>query len=77
MAGSTVFVTNKSQAVRLPKAVAFPENVREVDVLAVGHARLIVPRGRRWDDFFVDGPHVSGDFLDDRSQPPSEHREDL
>ena len=33
MTSSTVFTSNRSQAVRLPKAVAFPEDVQHVDSL--------------------------------------------
>jgi antitoxin VapB len=34
MTKSTVFTSNRSQAVRLPKAVAFPEGVHQVDILS-------------------------------------------
>src|SRR4030081_1298881 len=50
MTSSTVFTSNRSQAVRLPKAVAFPADVHHVDILKIGRSRLIVPQGRRWDD---------------------------
>lgn len=76
-ARSTVFTTNRSQAVRLPKGVAFPENVHQVDVLKVGHSRIIVPHGRRWDDLFLNGPRASDDFMSDREQPAAEEREPL
>lgn len=52
MPRSTVFKSNRSQAVRLPKAVAFPEDVHQVEIVKLGQARLITPVGRRWDDFF-------------------------
>ena len=55
MARSTVFISNRSQAVRLPKAVAFPEGVHRVEVIRLGNSRLITPVGRRWDEFFVNG----------------------
>ncbi len=67
--------SNRSQAVRLPKAVAFPADVHQVDVLKVGHSRVIVPRGRRWDDLFLHGPRASDDFLSEREQPATEERE--
>ena len=75
MARSTVFVSDRSQAVRLPKAVAFPEGVHQVDVIRLGSARLITPVGRRWDEFFVNGPQVSDDFMNERDQPSAEERE--
>jgi len=77
MASSTVFTSNRSQAVRLPKAVAFPDDVHQVDILRIGHSRVIVPKGRRWDDWFLNGPGVSADFMIDREQPAAEEREPL
>jgi antitoxin VapB len=74
---STVFLSNRSQAVRLPKAVAFPEGVHKVEIIKLGHSRLISPVGQRWDDFFLHGPRVSEDFMCDREQPPPEDREPL
>jgi antitoxin VapB len=76
MIRSTIFTSNGSQAVRLPKAVAFPEGVHEVEIIKVGHGRLIVPAGKRWDDFF-DGPGASDDFMSERSEPEAEEREPL
>jgi antitoxin VapB len=77
MARSTVFRTNRSQAVRLPKAVAFPEGVHQVEIIKVGHSRLVSPVGRRWDEFFVNGPRASEDFMSERGQPSLEKRESL
>lgn len=77
MASSTIFTTNRSQAVRLPKAVAFPDDVHQVDIVKIGQGRLIVPKGKRWDDLFQNGPRVSADFLAEREQPTYEDREPL
>jgi antitoxin VapB len=77
MARSTVFTTNRSQAVRLPKAVAFPEGVHQVEIIKIGHSRLISPAGQRWDDLFAAGPRVSDDFMSERVQPASDKREPL
>jgi len=77
MANSTVFMSNRSQAVRLPKAVAFPEDVHQVDILKIGRGRLIVPQGKRWDDLFQHGPRVGADFMLEREQPAAEQREPL
>lgn len=75
MTTSTVFLSNRSQAVRLPKAVAFPDDVHQVDILKVGGSRVIVPHGKRWDDLFAAGQLASEDFLSDRDQPMGEERE--
>jgi antitoxin VapB len=52
MTRTTVFPTNRSQAVRLPKDVAFPAEVREVTILRDGPRRIIVPADSVWDEFF-------------------------
>ncbi|MEE7094297.1 toxin-antitoxin system antitoxin VapB [Escherichia coli O10] len=71
---TTVFLSNRSQAVRLPKAVALPEDVKKVDVIAVGRTRIITPAGESWDSWF-DGGSVSADFMNDREQPAVQERE--
>jgi antitoxin VapB len=75
MTRTTLFTSNRSQAVRLPKAVAFPEGTHQVEVLKIGDSRLITPVGKRWDDFFLHGPRASEDFMEDRPQPPTDERE--
>lgn len=76
MENSTVFKSNKSQAVRLPKAVALPDDVKRVDIIKLGNARLITPEGEGWDTWF-DGPGVSEDFMPKREQPAPQEREEL
>lgn len=76
MEQSTVFKTNKSQAVRLPKPVALPDSVKKVDIIKLGNARLITPAGQSWTSWF-DGPGVSDDFMSEREQPTSQEREPL
>ncbi len=71
MTRTTVFQSNRSQAVRLPKDVAFPESVREVAILRDGARRVIVPANALWDDFF-DAPGID---LGDRAQPDAQRRE--
>lgn len=74
MEQTTVFKSNRSQAVRLPKAVALPEDVKRVDVVAVGRTRIIAPAGEIWDSWF-DGSGVSDDFMAEREQPAVQERE--
>lgn len=71
-----VFKSNKSQAVRLPKAVALPESVKEVRIIAIGNKRIITPAAESWDDWF-DNPQVTDDFMNDREQPEDQLRESL
>jgi antitoxin VapB len=74
MEQSTLFKSNRSQAVRLPKAVALPEDIKRVDVIAIGRTRIISPAGESWDSWF-EGAGVSEDFMADRNQPADQHRE--
>ncbi|PVM83309.1 AbrB/MazE/SpoVT family DNA-binding domain-containing protein [Caulobacter radicis] len=71
MVRTTLFQSNRSQAVRLSKDVAFPEGVRSVTVLREGKRRVIVPADAAWDDFFV-GPSID---LGERDQPAPQKRE--
>ena len=73
-AHTKVFKSNRSQAVRLPKDVALPEYVTNVDIVAIGNKRIITPAGSSWDDWF-DGPQVSDDFMLQRDQPADQERE--
>jgi antitoxin VapB len=68
-----VFQTNRSQAARLSKDVAFPAGVREVTILRDGARRIIVPAESVWDDFF-DSPGID---IGERHQPPIQARESL
>jgi antitoxin VapB len=73
---TTLFRSNKTQAVRLPKACELPETVKKVSVIAVGHSRIITPAGESWDAWF-DGPAVSADFMETRDQPDDQVRDGL
>jgi antitoxin VapB len=77
MTRSTVFTSNRSQAVRLPKAVAFPGDVHQVEIVKLGHSRLISPVGKRWDDLFLHGPRASDEFRGERDEPTAEERAPL
>ncbi len=74
MEHTRLFKSNRSQAVRLPKAVAFPEDVTDVDIMAVGRSRLITPANTSWDSWF-DGPAATQDFMQERDQPAEQKRE--
>jgi antitoxin VapB len=67
---ATLLRSNGSQAVRLPKAIAFPETVREVVIVPDGPRRIIAPVGVGWDDFF----DALGTELASRDQPAMQER---
>jgi antitoxin VapB len=77
MSIGTVFVNNRTQAVRLPLDVRFPEGVHKVEIRVKGHERIIAPIGQTWDSFFLDGPRVSDDFLSERASQEQPEREAL
>ncbi len=74
MERASVFKSNKSQAVRLPKSVVLPDNVKKVDIVVLGRSRLITPAGEAWDSWF-EGEGVTDDFMDEREQPDEQERE--
>lgn len=73
MTKTRLFKSNRSQAVRLPKDVAFPANVKEVTILKDGARRVIVPADAVWDDFF----DAAGIDLPERLQPDPQSRDFL
>jgi antitoxin VapB len=75
MVRTTVFRSNRTQAVRLPKDVALPDDVSVVDITAVGNARVITPAGGAVDYWFDHGTTVSVDFFTEREQPSQERPE--
>jgi antitoxin VapB len=68
---AAVFKSNRSQAVRIPKDLAFPDDVKEVYILRIGKKIEIIPVGALWDDFF-DQPGID---LGPRDQPPPQERD--
>ncbi len=75
VAESTVFLNNRTQAVRLPKAVAFPEAVKLVDVRVVGNSRVLTPLGQDWAYWAEQGSDVTADFCVQRDQPEAQVRQ--
>ena len=72
-ARTTLFLSNRSQAVRLPRTVAFGDDVREVTITRDGPRRIIAPANAAWDDFF----DAAGVDLGHRQQPEAQRRDSL
>lgn len=66
MEQAAVFMSNRSQAVRLPKSVALPDDVTRVHVVVIGRTRVLIPVGETWSSWF-DEPVASSDFERDQS----------
>jgi len=77
MSIGTVFINNRTQAVRLPLDVRLPEGVQKVEIRVRGNERIIAPVGQVWDGFFRGGPAVSDDFLPERASQHQPEREPL
>lgn len=71
----TVFVNNRTQAVRLPVDKRFPENVKKVVVRIIGKDRVLSPVENTWDSFFLSEDGVSGDFMTERASQEQSERE--
>ncbi len=74
---SSVFINNRTQAVRLPADLRLPEEVKRVQVRALGNERIIAPVDQMWDSFFMHTPTVSDDFLSERAPQTQAERESL
>jgi len=77
MATTTVFMSNRSQAVRLPAEARLPDHVKRVEVRVVGNERVISPVERLWDSFFEDCTSVDGAIQIERGDQPAQSREAL
>ena len=77
MTATTVFINNRSQAIRLPAELRLPENVKRVDVRARGSERIIAPLGQSWDSFFIEGLKAADDFMQTRASQDQPDREAL
>ncbi|MCE1181240.1 MAG: antitoxin [Rhodocyclales bacterium] len=75
MTTTTVFINNRTQAVRLPAELRLPESVKRVDVRVLGNERIIAPLDQVWDSFFLNSPLPSEDFLPERATQAQGERE--
>jgi antitoxin VapB len=74
MTQSTVFKTNKTQAVRLPKSVAFPDHVKKVKITQQGESLIVTPIKSSWVEFMKSAG--IGDDFERLPQPLAEIRYD-
>jgi len=67
-----VFMTNRSQAVRLPKEFQFSTD--EVFIRKEGEDVILSPRPRDWRPYLETAPVASGSFMDDVEDLPVQER---
>lgn len=75
MSTGSIFVNNRTQAVRLPVETRFPETVKKVTVRVVGQDRILSPVENNWDSFFDNDEKVTDDFLEARASQQQQERE--
>ena len=68
-----VFMTNRSQAVRLPKDFQFPTD--EVLIRKVGDDVILSPRPRDWKSYLESAPVASEAFMTEIENLPVQERE--
>ena len=68
-----VFMTNRSQAVRLPKEYQFATD--EVFIRKVGEDVILSPRPRDWRPYLESAPVASDAFMNDVEEVPAPERE--
>ena len=68
-----VFMTNRSQAVRLPKEYQFETD--EVFIRKVGDDVILSPRPRDWGSYLESAPVASEAFMADVEDLPAQERE--
>lgn len=77
MIEASVFMTNRSQAVRLPAEVRFSEEIKKLSVRVLGSDRILSPLNQSWDSFFLNDQAVSDDFMNERDIAFQPEREAL
>ncbi|NJM51238.1 MAG: AbrB/MazE/SpoVT family DNA-binding domain-containing protein [Sphingomonadales bacterium] len=69
---SRIFKSNRSQAVRIPKDLAFPDTIKDVIIRRSGNDLIISPKDTFWEDFFAQ-PGI--DIIEPEDNLPLEQRE--
>lgn len=68
-----VFMTNRSQAVRLPKEYQFSTD--EVFIRKEGEDVILSPRPRDWSHYLATAPAASPDFMNNVGDLPMQERQ--
>jgi antitoxin VapB len=69
---AALFKSNRSQAVRIPKELAFPDGVKKVEITPTEDGGLLikpVKRVKDWAAYFRTGPFLTDDFPDRIDDP--------
>lgn len=75
MATGSIFVNNRTQAVRMPVETRFPDGIKKVTVRVLGKDRVLSPVENTWDSFFHSDNRVTDDFMTERASQDQQERE--
>jgi antitoxin VapB len=75
MVATTLFINNRTQAVRLPAELRLSADIKRVDIRANGVERIIAPLNRSWDSFFLGDNAATPDFMAERASQTQAERE--
>lgn len=67
MAITRILNNKRTQAVRLPAEMRFPDSVKKVVVRVAGQERIIAPAASVWDSFFLSETSATEDFMAERA----------
>ncbi len=62
---TTIITENGNQVIPLTGDACYSEVVKKVSVRVRENERIITPIGHTWGHFFLNGPAVSDDFMED------------
>lgn len=71
---TSVFLNNRTQAVRIPAEFRFHDDTKQVLIRKVGNERILTPIENVWDSFFLNDERVSDDFMKERVIAPKSER---
>ncbi len=61
---ATVHTSKKFQLIEIPDEARLPSDLKKVSVRTLGQEIIITPIAKTWDSFFLNGPLVTDDFMD-------------
>ena len=75
MQTAKIFITGRSQAVRLPKEFRFFGT--DVYINKIGDMVILLPKEDPWASFVNSLDQFTSDFMETRNQPPQDDRDDI
>lgn len=75
MQTAKIFTNGRSQAIRLPKEFRFSGD--DVYINKIGKIVILIPKDDPWSVLANSLDQFSDDFMEERSQPPQNRREEL